>query len=85
MSYEEATPQLICGSAYCMLNFITIINPTIIPSIRVAKTVYCSVNQSLYFWLGYKCNSLFEKRNTGKCNVYIHARTTQRCVSLRQQ
>ena len=49
MSYEEATPQLL---SYCMFNFITIIKPTIIPSIRVAKVDYCSVNQSPYVLFG---------------------------------
>ena len=74
MSYEEATPEqlsmwecilyvyYLCGGTHCMFNFMTIIKPTIIPSIRrVCVYVcgggggggdYCSMNQTLYVLSG---------------------------------
>ena len=48
----------LCGSAYCMFNFITIIKPTIIPSIRTVRDglLFCEPNPIPLIWLGYKCN-----------------------------
>ena len=50
----------LCGSAYCMFNFITIIKPTIIPSIRVVKRglLFCEPKPIRLIWLGYKCNDV---------------------------
>ena len=50
----------LCGSAYCMFNFITIIKPTIIPSIRVVRDglLFCEPKPIRLIWLGYKCNDV---------------------------
>ena len=47
----------LCGSAYCMLNFIPIIKSTIIPSIRrVREAIVLRTKPYTSYWLGYKCN-----------------------------
>ena len=48
----------LCGSAHCMFNFITIIKPTIIPSIRRVGEglLFYEPNPIRLIWLGYKCN-----------------------------
>ena len=68
-----------------MFNLITIIKPTILPSIRVVRggLLFCEPNViyalfglgiNVMMFVGYKCNFIFEKRNTTeKCKVYIHA------------
>ena len=46
------------GGAYCMFNFITIIKPTIIPSIRRVREglLFCEPHPIRLIWSGYKCN-----------------------------
>ena len=61
------TSYFLCGSAYCMFNFITIIKPTIIPSIRRVRDglLFCeqySTNPIRLIWLGYKCIRLHEQQ-----------------------
>ena len=53
----------LCGSAYCMFSFITIIKPTIIPSIRTVRQglLFCEPNAIRLIWLGYKCNLSLKK------------------------
>ena len=48
----------LCGSAYCMFNFITRIKPTIIPLIRRVRggLLFCEPNSIHLIWLRHKCN-----------------------------
>ena len=50
----------LCGSAYCMFNFITIIKPSIIPSIRVVRDglLFCEPDPIRLIWLGYKSDDV---------------------------
>ena len=50
----------LCGSAHCMFNFITIIKPTIMPSIRRVRggLLFCKPKPICLIWLGYKCNDV---------------------------
>ena len=50
----------LCGSAYCMFNFITIIKPKIIPSIRRVRDGLLFFEQKpiRLIWLGNKCNDV---------------------------
>ena len=50
----------LCVGVYCMFNFITIIKPTIIPSIRVVRggLLFCEPKPIRLIWLGYKCNGV---------------------------
>ena len=43
-----------------MVNFITIIKPAIIPSIRVVRAglLFCEPRPIRLIWLGYKCNDV---------------------------
>ena len=43
-----------------MFNFITIIKPTILPSIRVVRggLLFCEPKPKRLIWLGYKCNDV---------------------------
>ena len=51
-----------------MFNFITIIKPTIIPSIRVVRDdlLFCEQKPIRLIWLRYKCNFMFEKKHNRK-------------------
>ena len=50
----------LCGSAYCMLNFITIIKQSILPSISVVRDglLFCEPKPIRLIWLGYNCNDV---------------------------
>ena len=67
-----------------MFNFITIIKPTIIPSIRMVRDgpLFCEPKPIRLIWVGYKCNFMFEKRNITGNAMCIYVRERPNVVSV---
>ena len=57
---KQQRSYYLCGSVYCMFNFITIIKPAIIPSIRVVRDglLFCDPRTIRLICLSYKCNDV---------------------------
>ena len=58
LTKKQHRSYYLCGSTYCMFNLITIIKPTIIPSIRVVRYGLLFCEPIRLIWLGYKCNDV---------------------------